>query len=125
MARDVRRYFRRNAAQTSWYSEIESITVAGGVITITTSADLSEPSGRQGTGRQVTVRDEICCLIQGSAWPISRRGTRFSGATGIAPSAQRERANRRKRLTRAAEDATVADSYYGDGAGKAANERTS
>ncbi len=42
MARDVRRYFRRNAAQTSWYSEIESITVAGGVITITTSADLSE-----------------------------------------------------------------------------------
>jgi hypothetical protein len=39
MARDVRRYFRRNAEQTSWYPEIESITVAGGVITITTSAE--------------------------------------------------------------------------------------
>jgi hypothetical protein len=61
MARDVRRYVRRNAAQTSWYPEIESITVADGVITITTTADLSEI-----TGRQVTVTDEICSLIQGS-----------------------------------------------------------
>jgi hypothetical protein len=68
MARDVQRYFRRNAEQTSWYPEIESITVAGGVITITTSADLGEVNAHlsEVTGRQVTVTDEICSLIQGS-----------------------------------------------------------
>jgi hypothetical protein len=65
MARDVQGYFRHNAEQTSWYPEIESITVVGGVITITTSADLNATGGEV-AGRRFTVRDVICSLVQAS-----------------------------------------------------------
>ena len=84
MARDVRRYFHRNAEQASWYSEIESITVADGVITITTSADLGEVNAdlSELTGRQFTVTDEICSLIQGSDVADFTPGHRVLGRDG-------------------------------------------
>ena len=59
MAVQVRRYFRRNAAQAPWSDEIESITAAGGVVTVETTLDLDEPQGRKAAA-------EICDLIQGS-----------------------------------------------------------
>ena len=59
MAVDVQRYFRRNAAQAPWYSEIELIAVTDGVVRIDTTLDLDEPQGRKTAA-------EICNLIQGS-----------------------------------------------------------
>ena len=59
MATDVQRYFQRNASIAPWYSEIESIGVEGGVITVNTRLDLAEPPGR-------AAADQICGLIQGS-----------------------------------------------------------
>jgi hypothetical protein len=59
MATDVRRYFQRNASLAPWYSEIDSIGVEDGVITVNTTLDLAESSGR-------AAADEICGLIQGS-----------------------------------------------------------
>jgi hypothetical protein len=59
MATDVQRYFQHNASLATWYNEIDSIGVEGGVITVNTTLDLAEPSGR-------TAADQICGLIQGS-----------------------------------------------------------
>ncbi len=59
MAVDVKRYFRRNAAPVPWYSEVELITVVGGVVTVDTTLDLDERQGRKAAA-------EICNLIQGS-----------------------------------------------------------
>jgi hypothetical protein len=59
MAADVQRYFRRNAAPAPWYSEVELITVAGGVVTVDTTLNLDQRQGRKAAA-------EICNLIQGS-----------------------------------------------------------
>jgi hypothetical protein len=59
MAADVERYFERNASQAPWYGDLESISVVGGVITIDSTLNFSEPSGR-------AAADQICGLIQGS-----------------------------------------------------------
>jgi hypothetical protein len=59
MATDVQRYFKRNARERPWFSEVESIVVEDGVITVNTTLDLGEPSGQAGAV-------EICAYIQGS-----------------------------------------------------------
>jgi hypothetical protein len=75
MAVDVQRYFRRNAAQAPWYSEIELIAVTDGVVTIDTKLDLDEPQGRE-------TADEICNLIQGSDVADFTPGHTVRGAHG-------------------------------------------
>jgi hypothetical protein len=59
MAADVERYFERNATQAPWYWNIGSISVVDGLITIDTTLNLVESSGR-------AAADQICALIQGS-----------------------------------------------------------
>jgi hypothetical protein len=59
MARDVQRYFARNARTAPWFTDIESISVAAGVVTVETTLNVEEPSGR-------VAASQICSLIQGS-----------------------------------------------------------
>ena len=59
MAADVQRYFARNAHTAPWFTDIESISVAAGVVTVETTLNVEEPSGR-------VAASQICSLIQGS-----------------------------------------------------------
>lgn len=59
MATDVQRYFQHNASLAPWYTEIDSIGVEGGVITVNTRLDLAKSPGH-------AAADQICGLIQGS-----------------------------------------------------------
>ena len=59
MAADVQRYFARNAPTAAWFADIESISVAAGVVTVETTLNVEEPSGR-------VAASQICSLIQGS-----------------------------------------------------------
>ena len=75
MAADVQRYFARNAHTAPWFTDIESISVAAGVVTVETTLNVEEPSGR-------VAASQICSLIQGSdcvfhSWAHGsrRRGT--------------------------------------------------
>jgi len=76
MAADVQRYFARNAHTAPWFTDIESISVAAGVVTVETTLNVEEPSGR-------VAASQICSLIQGRTLRISLLGTRFA-ATGNA-----------------------------------------
>lgn len=73
MARDLRRYFARNFAETGWYDTIRLYRVRAGVITIRTAL---RPPGRRASRR-------ICLGIQGADVADFTPGHRVLGRRGV------------------------------------------